>query len=120
MAQQLRWVVLGFVALALGCGGPTISSNVAAEEREPVWTSAQLEKLEPALRSRVRSGEDERVAVRVFFLELPTDEELSDLLLNRMGEQAIGEVEPETLQRIAARGDVERIEALRDVGYTEP
>lgn len=118
MERYLRGsLALTLMALAVACGGPSVTSNVAPEEpTPPTWTEAQLEKLEPALRSRVRRGENQRVAVRVFFFELPTDDELADLLLNRMGNQAIGEVAPETLQRIAARGDVERIERLR-VGY---
>lgn len=120
-SRNVRWLGLVLAALALGCGGPSLSSNVAERgSSESMWTAAQLDKLEPALRTRVRRGEDERVAVRVFFLELPTDAELSAMLLNRMGEHAIGQVEPETLHRIAARGDVERIEAIRDVGYEEP
>lgn len=116
--RHLRWILVAIVTAS--CGGATITSD-AAEARQagvtPAWTAAQLGKLEPTLRTRVRSGERDRVAVRVFFLELPTDAELADLLLNRMGDQAIGEVAPEVLQRIAARGDVERIEALSDVGY---
>ncbi len=116
--RHLRWILVAIVTAS--CGGAQITSD-AAEAREAgataAWTDAQLGKLEPTLRTRVRSGERDRVAVRVFFLELPTDAELSDLLLNRMGDQAIGEVVPEVLQRIAARGDVERIEALSDIGY---
>lgn len=106
--------------LALGCGAAGAGTGErAAEARTPdaEWTQAQLRKLDPELRTRVRRGGGDRIAVKVYFFELPTDSELSDLLLNRLGEQAIGQVAPETLQRIAARGDVERIERLRDVGY---
>lgn len=117
--RPLRWIL--FAIVTASCGGGAYITSDAAEAREAsagvAWTDAQLGKLEPTLRTRVRRGERDRVAVRVFFLELPTDAELSDLLLNRMGNQAIGEVAPEVLQRIAARGDVERIEALSDVGY---
>lgn len=106
------------LALAAGCGAAAgTSAETAAGAHDAEWTSAQLRKLDPTLRTRVRDGAAQRIAVKVYFYELPTDSELADLLLNRVGEQAIGELQPEALQRIAARSDVERIEPLSDVGY---
>jgi hypothetical protein len=120
--NHLRWIGALVLAGSLaGCGaGAHGGAGETMEASGPVWTDAQLRKLEPSLRQRVRRGGGERIAVRVFFLELPTDSELAELLLNRLGEQAIGQVEPEDLRRIAARRDVERIEPLTDVGYAEP
>lgn len=114
-------MMIAFLALAMagGCGASAETRSRDTANADAMWTAAQLGKLEPTLRTRMRQGADERVAVRVYFLELPTDAELSSLLLNRVGEQVIGQVEPEDLQRIAARGDVEHIEPLRDVGYVE-
>lgn len=116
----LSMIVLSALTLGAGCGASAEATSRDTARADAMWTAAQLGKLEPTLRTRMRQGEDERVAVRVYFLELPTDAELSSLLLNRVGEQVIGQVEPEDLQRIAARRDVEHIEPLRDVGYVEP
>ncbi len=124
MAGQTRWLFAPalMALMALGCGGSARSAprTPQAEARGADWTPAQLSKLDPDLRMRVREGEGARIPIKVFFNEMPTDDELSALLLNRMGHQAIGSVEPETLHRIAERGDVERIEGIRDVGYDSP
>lgn len=118
---QRKWMTSALsvmLVLVAGCGATTSTAREAPQAtRGSEWTEAELEKLDPELRSRVRSGTEERIAVKVYFHELPTESELSDLLLNRLGDQAVGEVPTEELQRIAARGDVERIEALNDVGY---
>lgn len=111
-------LVLGLLALALpsGCGGAGQPAASRAEARAD-WTDRELRKLDPELRTRVRRGDGARIAVKVYFFELPSDSEFGDMLLHRMGETAIGEVRADALQRIAARTDVERIEPLRDVGY---
>lgn len=111
-------LVLGLLALALppGCGGAGQQAASGGEARAD-WTDRELRKLDPELRTRVRRGDGARIAVKVYFFELPSDSELGDMLLHRMGETAIGEVRADALQRIAARTDVERIEPLRDVGY---
>lgn len=114
---------LGAALLTLAaCGGASVPAGTeqAVASEDGPWTRSQLRKLDPELRQRVQDGDIGRIAVKVFFLELPTESELSSLLLNRLGQQAIGQVEPEMLQRIAARRDVEHIEPLDDVGYEMP
>ncbi len=112
-------LVLGLLTLTpSGCGGASAGQPGSARaEADGQWSERELRKLDPELRTRVRRGDDARIAVKVYFFELPSDSELGDLLLHRMGETAIGEVRADALQRIAARTDVERIEPLRDVGY---
>lgn len=121
MTEQARFVaplLAALLALA-GCGGATASAGNTQARAETQWTSAQLRKLDPELRSRVREGDHGRIPVKVYFHELPSESELSSLLLNRMGTQAIGAVEPDTLHRIASRADVEHIEEIQDVGYED-
>ncbi len=121
MKHDVRWWIAPAIAAFLGiagCGGATAAGGPErGAQTEGHWTSAQLRKLDPELRSRVEEGEQGRIAVKVYFHELPSESELSSLLLNRMGTQAIGAVEPDTLHRIASRADVEHIEELEDVGY---
>lgn len=105
------WMVL----FATGCGATTRATESRAERI--AWTNAELAKLDSELRAQVRRAEPDRLAVKVFFHALPSDGELSDLQLARLGHHAIGQVDSESLFRIAARRDVERIEALTDVGY---
>lgn len=121
----MTWCIRGTVVLALGvlvpaCGAAGAGGADDARSATAEWTQAELRKLDPELRTRVQGGANERIPVKVFFYELPTDAELADLFLNRLGEQAIGELEPDALHRLASRGDVERIEPLRDVGYDLP
>jgi hypothetical protein len=103
------------LSLALaGCGGAGPSAN-SADDAE--WSASALRKLDPELRAQVRENQSGRFAISVLFVELPPDDELEALALNRLGERVVGNVEQETLLVIAAREDVERIEALDDVGY---
>jgi hypothetical protein len=112
-----------FLALgAAACGAASSSGSTADEvgqrDEGGAWTRAQLERLDSDLRSRVAEAEGERFAIKVYFYDdLPSDEELGELLLSRVGEQVIGNVEVDTLRVIASRTDVERIEAINDVGY---
>ncbi len=64
-----------------------------------------------------RGGDARRVAIKVFFRDLPSDAELSELLLSRVGSQVVGNVQLAVLHQIAVRDDVDRIESLTDVGY---
>ncbi len=113
------------LALLLGvaCGAPATSSpsTTAAPashaDEDGEWTAAMLRLLDPALRAEVRRGSADRLAIKVYFLESPSDAELSALLLSRVGNQVVGSVQLATLHEIAARDDVDRIEALTDVGY---
>lgn len=120
------WCIRGILVLALGalaapgCGAGRAGGADDARSADAEWSQAELRKLDPELRTRVQAGADERIAVKVYFYELPTDSELADLMLNRLGEQAIGELRPDALHRLASRGDVERIEPLHDVGYDLP
>jgi hypothetical protein len=111
--------ILVFCTLVLvGCGA-TAGSEARSLEEQVVWSPALLAKLDAPLRTRVEHPRShERIPVHVFFRELPSDDVLAELLLNRIGEQAIGNVEPDTLYRIASRSDVDRIEELDDVGYS--
>jgi hypothetical protein len=121
MTEEVRWFAPALAALLAiaGCGGATSSAGTTQARAETEWTSAQLRKLDPELRPRVREGDRGRIPVKVYFHELPSESELSSLLLNRMGTQAIGAVEPDTLHRIASRADVEHIEEIQDVGYDD-
>jgi len=104
--------------VASACSTPSIThTETTASAPTLRWTQATLRRLDPALRDQVRAGELGRIAIKVFFLEDPGDDELSSLLLARVGRQAIGRVELDTLLRIASRQDVDHIEALSDVGY---
>jgi hypothetical protein len=105
------------LAVVAGCGGPAASAPTETSSARASWTSAQLRKLDPRLRERVRAGEREHVAVEVTFAHVPDEEVLGDLLLSRIGGMVVGRVELATLHMIAARDDVERIEVLADEGY---
>jgi len=65
----------------------------------------------------VRRGTTDRLAIKVYFRDAPSEDELSSLLLSRVGRQVIGQVRLATLHRIAARSDVDRIESIHDAGY---
>lgn len=110
------------VLLGVACGAPSTSSpstTTAASraDEDGEWTAAMLRLLDPALRAEVRRGSTERLAIKVYFTQSPSDAELSALLLSRVGSQVVGTVQLATLHEIAARDDVDRIEALTDVGY---
>ncbi|GAB5540313.1 MAG: hypothetical protein RLO52_32320 [Sandaracinaceae bacterium] len=102
-----------------GCGATAPRTGAMADEttQQEEWTSALLRKLAPDLRARVRGDDMSAVAVQVTFRRIPDEDELADLMLNRVGGQVIGRVQVATLRTIAARADVERVEPLRDVGY---
>lgn len=108
-------------ALALpACGASTPRAEHASAEQpaDLEWSRALLRKLAPSLREAVRSGEDDRrLAVMVFFQGRVRDAELSELLLSRVGDHYVGNVQPEVLHRIASRDDVDRIEPVHDLGY---
>ncbi len=118
----------GLAALLLACGAsapsPSTTAN-AADGTEPgaaqsdagPWSASLLRRLDPDLRSHVRRGTTQRLAIKVYFRESPSDDELSALLLSRVGRQVVGNVRLATLQRIAARDDVDRIESINDAGY---
>lgn len=120
--RHLRLLCLT-VALAAGaalpaCGASTPPAEHAeADTGDLEWSRALLRKLAPALREAVRSGDDQRLAVMVFFQHRVRDDELSALLLSRVGDHYVGNVQPEVLHRIASREDVDRIEPVRDLGY---
>lgn len=121
MQHSLLSSALALVCLfgtACGAGaGPVARTSSSADEASTSWTAALLRKLDPPLRARVRGGDRDRLAVKVFFRDRPAEDDLADLLLSRVGNQVVGNVGTDTLQRIAAREDVDRIESLRDVGY---
>jgi len=111
---------LVLVAALAGCGASATTASddtTAAEATSGDWSERGLRRLDPSLRAAVRRGTSDRVAIKVFFREDPSDAELSELLLSRVGSQVVGHVQLATLRRIAHRDDVDRIEALRDTGY---
>lgn len=116
-------MALWCIAVLLGasaCGASTASTTDrgTASLEAAAWSEGDLRKLDPELRAQVRGGDPgDRLAVKVYFHEMPSDRVLSELALARLGRQAIGQVGYALLRRIAARGDVERIEPLNDVGY---
>ncbi|MCA9610103.1 MAG: hypothetical protein KC619_31115 [Myxococcales bacterium] len=106
--------------LAVGCGAsaPSPSTPATAQSAHAGWTESALRRLDPALRAEVRrGGEARRIAIKVYFRASPSDAELSELLLSRVGNQVVGNVQLATLQEIATRDDVDHIESLTDVGY---
>ncbi len=116
MRYGIVLIGIAWLVTVAGCGAATSGERTAATTSAE-WTQAELSKLDPDLRTRVRTAGSSRIPVKVYFFELPSDSELADLMLNRLGEQAIGQLDTDALQRLAARTDVERIEPLRDVGY---
>jgi hypothetical protein len=113
----IRTTLVFAALLAGGCTTQATAHTETAESAPPQWTRATLRRLDPVLRDQVREGERGRIAIKVFFLDDPGDDELAALLLSRVGHQAIGRVALATLLRIASRDDVDHIEALTDVGY---
>ncbi len=101
------------------CGAAPAAGPAAASssDEQLQWTPAQLAKLDAALRARIAREAEDRIAIKVIFRELPSDDVLADLMLNRVGMLAIGNVGPDAIHRLAARADVDRIEELSDVGY---
>jgi hypothetical protein len=119
-------ILAALAALAIGAAGcgtttrgdaPSETDTATAGAEDPGWTARLIRKLDRDLRERVRSASAGRVAVKVFFTDVPDDTVLSELLLNRVGNQAVGEIPADQLRRIAARDDVTRIETLSGVGY---
>ena len=119
--RSVSLAVAFVAALALpACGAstPRADSVTADAPADLEWSRALLRKLAPSLREAVRSGdEDQRLAVMVFFQNRVRDDELSALLLSRVGDHYVGNVQPDVLHRIASRDDVDRIEPVRDLGY---
>lgn len=99
-----------------GCSTQATSHTETASDSAE-WTSSMLRKLDPDLRVHIRGGDIDRIAIKVFFFDDPGDDELSGLLLSRVGNQVVGRVELATLMSIASRDDVDRIEGLSDTGY---
>lgn len=119
-------IILRMAVSFTGCGGPSVAgpdrgsasredSDVQAEQIR--WTAALLRKLDGALREQVRTGAPDRLPVKVFFQRIPEDDVLATLLLSRVGDLVVGQVDRRVLHDIAARTDVDRIEHLSDVGY---
>lgn len=120
MTRTIPSLVL--IAALVGCGAsatstPTSQDTTSAEASPDDWSESGMRRLDPSLRDAVRRGTDDRVAIKVFFRDDPSDDELEALLLSRVGNQVIGQVQLTTLHRIAHRDDVDRIETLQDVGY---
>ena len=117
--------LLAAAALLIACGAAPHSTTTAdtgrdqgAEADAPrPWSASLLRRLDSDLRSHVREGTTERLAIKVYFHDAPSDDELSTLLLSRVGRQVVGHVRLATLQRIAARDDVDHIESMTDAGY---
>lgn len=118
MTRTIPSLVL--IAALSGCGASAPSASqdtTSAAASSDDWSESGLRRLDPSLRDAVRRGTSDRVAIKVFFRDAPSDDELESLLLSRVGNQVVGHVQLATLHQIAHRDDVDRIEALRDVGY---
>ena len=116
-------LLAGFTVVLIACGAsappPSATAHAATDssvEAQP-WSRSLLRRLDNDLRDHVRRGTTERLAIKVFFRDAPSEDELSELLLSRVGRQVIGNVRLATLQRIAARTDVDHIESMNDAGY---
>ncbi|MCB9598237.1 MAG: hypothetical protein H6719_36325 [Sandaracinaceae bacterium] len=121
MTRSILAAVLALPLLA-ACGAsapanPETAASVQTRSDDGAWTDAHLRRLDPTLRAQVERGTTARLAIKVYFSDTPSDDELSELLLSRVGRQIVGQVQLAMLHRIADRDDVEHIEALNDVGY---
>lgn len=112
-----KTILLAALLLGACSTQATTHSESASAADSFEWTTSMLRKLDPDLRHQVSDGDSQRIAIKVFFHDDPSDEELSGLLLSRVGNQVIGRVELATLHSIASRADVDHIESLTDVGY---
>lgn len=103
-------------AAATGCGGASTTSTSTTGDATAELTPAQRDKLDSRLASRIEEGA-EPLPVRVRFTVVPSDAELADLLLTRVGGVVVGQVSRDALLRIVARDDVEQVEYVSDAGY---
>lgn len=124
MTRSIHATLLALPLLvACGASAPatpataTAAQAASADADDGAWTDTHLRRLDPTLRAQVQRGTTARLAIKVYFSDTPDDDELSELLLSRVGRQIVGQVQLATLHRIADRDDVDRIEALNDVGY---
>ncbi|MGF1467921.1 MAG: hypothetical protein ACFCGT_17510 [Sandaracinaceae bacterium] len=125
-ARYVSFVIISVsLAVLTGCGTAPTPPPAEAPRAEAGgeaaqasrWSPGLLEKLDRSLRTVLQDGHEGPFAVKVEFQRIPAEAVLAELLLRRIGSQVVGEVFPEALYRIAARADVERIEALISPRY---
>ena len=117
-AMRGRFSQLLTLLMALGCAHAPSASGPGTEPA--VLEAAEQRKLDPTLARIAREGDEgTRVPVRVEFAVMPSRETLSELLLVRQGDRAVGQVTPSQLRRIARRPEVRAVRYLDGVGYSE-
>lgn len=115
------------LATALGCGSSATGSapqadasgTAGAEAPPSELTRAQLGKLDASVRAELSASSDAPIPVRVEFVRLPRADELSEFLLVRYEDVAIGRVPKEMVRVLAVREDVTHIAMLSGGGYDD-
>ncbi len=120
--QHLRVLNPLLLALALtACGGSAggVAATSPADAARVELSEQELRKLDPRLVERMRDEEAGALPVKVRFVTVPSDAELADLLLTRVGAVVVGSVTPPVLKRIAKRPDVAEITWFAGAGYDD-
>lgn len=118
--------ILGLAAIAVvlaACGAsssaPRADDTVAPGEQSAELSDAQLRKLDPRLVERLQRDGGGSLPVKVRFVRTPSDDDLANLLLTRVGGLVVGNVTPTKLKQLAAREDVEEISYFSGAGYDD-
>lgn len=115
----LAAAIAAIAACGASSGAPRSDDPVVHGEQNAELTDAQLRKLDPRLLERLQRDGDDSLPVKVRFARTPSDADLADLLLTRVGGLVVGNVTPTKLKQLAAREDVEEISYFSGAGYDD-